>query len=121
MNTQIEKGSSLFFEGRAWFDKSGGNTYHSVRIWVNGEIVAVVPFTYGYENMYQSSAVSKLVEMGYLPEKLCLTIGVVRETREYPLFQIKRILGLNIYSVLHYGKKSEMWKEYNAPIGKVKA
>jgi hypothetical protein len=105
MNEQLEKGASVFLEGRAWFDKSGGNTYHSVRVWVNGEIVGIVPMTYGYENMYQVSAIAKLVELGYLPK----TLGD-RETREYPTWQISKNLGLDIYSVLAYGKKSELWK-----------
>jgi hypothetical protein len=106
MNEQLTKGSSVFLEGRAWFDNSGGNTYHSVRIWVNGEIVSVIGLTYGYENAYQTTAITKLVELGYLPN----TLGNNRETREYPTWQIERILEISIYSVLVYGKKSELWK-----------
>jgi hypothetical protein len=110
---QIQEGSSLFFEGRAWFDKSGGNTYHSVRIWVNGDIVAIVPLTYGYENAYQSSAISKLVELGYLPEIL-ETNGIEARAEEFPLFRLEKILGITIYSVLSYGKKSELWRAEQA-------
>ena len=110
---QIQEGSSLFFEGRAWFDKSGGNTYHSVRIWLNGDIVAVVPFTYGYENMYQYSATRKLVELGYLPEVLPSGFGEDRRAEDMPIWQIGRILGITVYSVLSYGKKSELFKEGN--------
>jgi len=102
---QIAEGSSVFFEGRAWFDKANGNTYHSVRIWIDGDVVAIVPLTYGYENAYQSSAISKLVELGYLPEFLDN-----RKTREYPIWQIDRWAKINTYSVLTYGKKSELWK-----------
>ena len=102
----IRRGSSLFFEGRAWLDKSGGNTYHSVRIWLNGSIVAIVPFRYGYENAYQVSAVDKLVELGYLPEEL-----EGRATREYPVWQIARKLEIVLYSVLSYGNKSELFRE----------
>jgi hypothetical protein len=109
---QVAKGSSLFFEGRAWFDKINGNTYHSVRIWINGEVMAVVPMRYGYENAYQASAVEELVELGLLPETL-FQHGSDRATREYPLWQIARILELTVYSVLSYGKKSELFKKGN--------
>jgi len=105
MITRQDK-DSLFFEGRAWFDKTYGNTYHSVRIWLNGEILAIIPIRYGYENAYQASAVSKLVELGYLPEEL-----ENRATREYPVWQISKKLGISVYSVLGYGKKAELFKE----------
>lgn len=38
-----------FISAREWFDKTYGNTYHSVRVWdtVTGES-AVVPFAYGH-------------------------------------------------------------------------
>ena len=31
--------SSIFIEGRLWFDKINGNTYFSNRIWINGKVV----------------------------------------------------------------------------------
>ena len=105
---QVQAGDSLFLEGRAWFDKLNGNTYHSVRIWLNGEILDIVPFTYGYENAYQQTAITKLVELGYLPEFLG-----ERATREFPVWQISAKLEISVYSVLVYGKKSELWKRGN--------
>jgi hypothetical protein len=30
---------SLFIEGRLWFDKTGGNTYHAVKIEANGKVI----------------------------------------------------------------------------------
>jgi hypothetical protein len=105
----VEEGSSLFFEGRAWLDKANGNTYHSVRIWVNGEVVEVVPLTYGYENAYQVSAISRLVELGYLPETL-FQHGIHTITPAFPVWQIARYFGITIYSVLSYGNKSELFK-----------
>jgi hypothetical protein len=113
MNIETEKtlepGASLFFEGRAWFDKTGGNTYHSVRIWVNGQIVAVVPMRYGYDNAYQVSAIEQLVELGYLPKALT-DIGAEFPTREYPTWRISKILGITIYSSLAYGNKGQLFK-----------
>jgi hypothetical protein len=106
----LEPGASLFFEGRAWWDKSGGNVYHSVRVWVNGQIVAIVPMRYGYENAYHVSAVERLVQLGYLPEWLSDTTGPGRPTREYPTWRIEKILDITIYSSLTFGKKSELFK-----------
>ena len=109
---QVQAGDSLFLEGRAWFDKLNGNTYHSVRIWLNGEIIIIVPLTYGYENAYQQTAISSLVEEGYLPATI-FQHGEHRATREYPVWQIARKLEISVYSVLAYGKKSELWKRGN--------
>jgi hypothetical protein len=112
-NTKIvQPGTNLFFEGRAWQDKTYGNTYHSVRIWINGEIVAVVPFRYGYENAYQTSAIEALIELGYMPQTL-FQHGEDRPTRDFPIWQIDRKLETVTYSVLTYGKKSELWKKGN--------
>jgi len=109
---QVKEGSSLFFEGRAWYDKDGGNVYHSVRIWINGQVIAIVPKRYGYENAYQVSAIEKLTELGYFPETL-FQHGADRPTRDYPIWQINRILGIVTYSVLGFGKKSELFKGDN--------
>jgi hypothetical protein len=109
---QIEEGSSLFFEGRAWYDKTNGNTYHSVRIWINGKVMAIVPRRYGYENAYQVSAIETLIQLGLLPETL-FQHGADRPTRDYPLWQIDRHLKTVTYSVLTYGKRSELFKEGN--------
>lgn len=108
----VESGTSLFFEGRAWLDKSAGNTYHSVRIWINGEIVEIVPLRYGYEEAYKTSAVEALVQLGYLPPTL-FQHGEDRPTRDFPIWQIDRHLGTVTYSTLTYGKKSELWKRGN--------
>lgn len=46
--------------GRRWFQKTYGNTYHSVRVFVavNGKEVLdeVVPFVYGYGDQYRKTA-----------------------------------------------------------------
>ena len=33
--------------GRRWRDKANGNTYHSARVFIDGECVGAVPFQYG--------------------------------------------------------------------------
>ena len=58
----------IHIEGRRWFQKSGGNTYHSVRIFVNGERVAFLPFQYGYGDQFLQTAWAWLESNGYIPE-----------------------------------------------------
>lgn len=48
--------------GRRWFDKQGGNTYHSVTVFVNGSQVGRVPFAYGYDSHYLQTALGILKE-----------------------------------------------------------
>jgi hypothetical protein len=39
---------SLHIEGRRWFQRTAGNTYHTVRIFIDGECVHTSDRTYGY-------------------------------------------------------------------------
>jgi hypothetical protein len=99
MNTKTEtKIRSLFIEGRAWRDKTFGNTYHSVRVWANGEIIGQVGITYGYDDMYKYTALEFLKKFGLVCE----------DTRQ--LRDLKQN-GVNVYSVITYGKKSELFKD----------
>lgn len=59
---------SLHIEGRRWFSKDG-NTYHSVRIFRNGEQVAYVPYEYGYGEGFLQTAWAWLGANG-MPELL---------------------------------------------------
>ena len=53
-----------------WFDKTAGNTYHSVNIvrHSNGSAVAV-KMTYGYGCQYKLTALKAMLQTGFLPEK----------------------------------------------------
>jgi len=88
---------SIFVEARQWFDKSGGNSYFSARIWVDGEAVAILPFQYGYGSTFEAEAVVALVGMGFLPEDF--------ENR--PLWQAKEF-GFAVYSVIYEAKKADV-------------
>lgn len=93
---------SLFIEGRAWFDKTYGNTYHSVKVWANGRALGAVGLTYGYETMYEYTAIEWLKTNGLIDQDV------------KQLWDLKRA-GIDVYSVLTYGKKSELWKDDSAP------
>lgn len=98
MNKKIEK--SLFIEGREWFDKVNGNSYFSARVWVDGEIVGVLPFQYGYGDQYEYEAHKWLLGEGYLPQE---------GKNYYSLSRIARELGIDYYAVKSYHKKAEMF------------
>ena len=55
-------------EGRKWFDKINGNTYHSVTITKitekENEVITEIPMSYGYEDAYKQTAYDKLIQMG---------------------------------------------------------
>lgn len=54
MNKNIK---SLVIEARLWSD---GNTYHAVRIWVNGKVLSDIGMTYGYDDQYKYTALNWL-------------------------------------------------------------
>jgi hypothetical protein len=60
---------SLHIEGRRWFKRTNGNTYHSVRIFRDGVQVAYLPFAYGYGEGFLQTAWAWLGANG-MPELL---------------------------------------------------
>ena len=51
---------------RRWFNEWTGNTYHSVRIIVDGEEVFHCPYAYGYDQQYEQTAADWLEKNGFL-------------------------------------------------------
>src|ERR1700722_20407134 len=68
----IKKGDLLTIQGREWFDRINGNSYHCVYIFVNGSLVITVPFNYGYGDSYIQSATEALSEAAYLLNPLSI-------------------------------------------------
>jgi len=66
---------SIFIEGHLWFDKTGGNTYFSNRVWVNGKIAFTMGMEYGYDEQYSYRAIQELHSRGYLTGEKCLPCG----------------------------------------------
>ncbi len=60
---------SLHIEGRRWFQRGPGNTYHSVRIFRDNAQIAYLPFAYGYGEGFLQTAWEWLGANGY-PELL---------------------------------------------------
>ncbi len=55
---------------RRWFQKSYGNTYHKVKVYVNDELIGTSPITYGYGEQYLQTASKILIDKGYFPRAL---------------------------------------------------
>jgi hypothetical protein len=67
MLKKIKKNDTITIIGRRWFEKINGNTYHSCEVYVNGEFVNRVPFTYGYDSQYTQTAREILEKVYTLP------------------------------------------------------
>lgn len=50
--------------GRRWFEKTNGNTYHSVEVYEGNKRLVRVPFAYGYGSQWQQTAFQELVKLG---------------------------------------------------------
>lgn len=46
----------LHIVAKRWFQKSYGNTYHSVTVYQDNEEIARVPFAYGYDDQWIETA-----------------------------------------------------------------
>lgn len=52
----IKKGDNITVIGRRWFERVNGNTYHSVKVYLNGALIGRNDFEYGYGDHYQTTA-----------------------------------------------------------------
>lgn len=61
----MKKFKHITIIGRRWFQKTYGNTYHSVTVQVDGETIGRVDLAYGYGDQYIQSAHELLQKAGY--------------------------------------------------------
>lgn len=57
--------NKLEFQAKRWFQKTYGNTYFAVKVYVNDALVYTSPVEYGYERQYETDAANALAEMGF--------------------------------------------------------
>ena len=74
--------------GRRWFQKSYGNTYHSVVVYINGGEGHTVPFAYGYGDGYIQTGLDKAEEV--LGRKLARWWGDRNFVLETSVIDVKR-------------------------------
>ncbi len=87
---------TIHIEGRRWFQRSAGNTYHSARVFVNGHEQLYSGRHYGYGDCFLQTALDMMKKEGlapadakygthYLREELGASYSVVDVARERDL------------------------------------
>lgn len=71
---------TLHIEGRRWFQRTYGNTYHSVRIWIDGKQIVYIPFSYGYGEQWLQTALDWMRAQQLIPEGQNYGTLYLRET-----------------------------------------
>jgi len=94
----METINSLNIVARRWFQKTYGNTYHSVKVYVNDEILTV-PFAYGYDNHFFQTAQDLLDKAGYDTK--------LSENGSLGTLHLREVLG-GTYSVTDVSRKKDL-------------
>ena len=106
---------SLHIEGRRWFQKTYGNTYHSVRIFKDGEQIALLPYQYGHGDGYLQTALDWLRANGHIPN-VCSRCEVAKDQHadtshgfmaHYGTLYTRETLGAT-YSVIDVTRKGDL-------------
>lgn len=92
----MTKPKSLHIEGRRWFQRSTGNTYHTARIFLDGELVHTTDKAYGYDEGYLQSAIDWLKASGHVPESM-----------PYGTYYLREVLG-GTYSVINVQREKDL-------------
>ena len=58
---------NITIDARRWFQKTYGNTYHSVKVYVDNKYIGGCDFTYGYGEQYLMTAFETLTQNGIFP------------------------------------------------------
>ena len=96
--------ASIHIEGRRWFQRSAGNTYHSVRVFIDGLLVVTIPESYGYGEQYLETAIAWLAEAGHIPQRTRYENGSYKEAGT---LYLRETLGAS-YSVIDVGRERDL-------------
>ena len=91
--------TSIFADARLWHDKTYGNTYFSVKVFVDGDHLFTLPMDYGYGSQWKHVTLLELQERGIIP--VDVNGGLERACRESDI---------TLYTSESYGLKRDMWK-----------
>lgn len=91
---------SVLVEARLWHDKTYCNTYHSVRIHANGQLIGSVGMTYGYERMFEQTALTWLKDHGLVSEDTSSLVAL----REW---------NLDVYTANAASLKKDLWANWS--------
>lgn len=76
-------------QSRRWFQKTYGNTYHSMTLYIDDIEVSKVPFEYGYGSQHEQTALDEFKKL--YPE-------IVKKADEKAGYQVKIISALSRYT-----------------------
>lgn len=60
---------TLRLMGRRWFSRTHGNTYHTVRVFLDDELLGESPIQYGYGDQYEQTGLEIALANSDLPPK----------------------------------------------------
>lgn len=95
---------SIHIEGRRWFQKTYGNTYHSVRIFKDGKLLVHLPYQYGYGEGFLQTAFEWLGNNG-MPELLEKYEN--GSPKNYGTQYLREVMG-GTYSVIDVMRKGDL-------------
>lgn len=95
---------SLHIEGRRWFQRTYGNTYHSARIFIDGELKYETGRHYGYGDQFLQTALDLLREKGDIPPQEYYTNG---NPKNYGTLYLRESLG-GSYSVVDVSRQKDL-------------
>jgi len=99
----LKKGDNIQILGKRWFERTNGNTYHSVDVYVNNEFVGRQPYSYGYGDQYVQSGIEILREHYNFPGKF--------KDEKYPSMYALKEYGINILqNVSDVSRKKDLAK-----------
>ena len=104
--------------GRRWFDRKYGNTYHSVAVYKDGDLIGSVDFAYGYGDQYKQTAYGILQNLGYYRGSVEMKDGQGRVigydnkpyNEDYRKFNFSKRSGGdgNLFTVSDVGRKKDL-------------
>lgn len=69
---------------KRWFDRINGNTYHSVKVYLDGKLLGIQPYAYGYGEGYLQSALEILQQSKvYIKTGEMLSSGMNKDYYEF--------------------------------------
>lgn len=96
--------AGLHIEGRRWFQRGPGNTYHSVRIYANNQQIACLPYQYGYGDQFLQTALDWLREQKLIPPQEYYANG---NPKNYGTLYLRETLN-GTYSVIDVDRKRDL-------------
>jgi hypothetical protein len=104
LTTQHPELLPVHIEARRWYQRTYGNTYHSVRIFQGSRQIAYIPFEYGYGDQWLQTACDWLAENGY-PELALQHENGVRYNQNTRY--LREVLG-GTYSIIDVDRKKDL-------------